>query len=147
MKKLVQSSFDDLQPFMGLVLPKLEIACRFSIGKYTAEDIFDFVKKDIMQIWLAFDDEVIDGFIITQIVGYPKIKSLRFICLMGVGIEGWQKFMCAIGDWLPFVRQVEDWGKSIGCSLSQIECPAPWENYMTNYGYSRGHVILNRELQ
>jgi hypothetical protein len=146
MKRLVQTSFDDLQPFMGLVFPKLVVACRYSIGRYEAGDIIEYIKTNHMQLWLAFDEEELDGFILTQIIDYPQAKALRFLCLMGVRIEGFQEFMAVIGDWLPFVRQVEEWAIGLGCVLSQIESPAAWELYMRDYGYKRGHVILDKEL-
>ena len=66
---------------------------------------------------------------------------------MGVGVDGWRKFMERIGGWLPFVRQVEEWGHSIGCKLSTIECPSTWELYLKDYDYRRGHVLLHKELE
>lgn len=65
---------------------------------------------------------------------------------MGVEIDGWQKFMTVIDSWIPFVRQIEEWGKGLGCTLSQIECPTTWELYLRDFGYKRGHVILDREI-
>ena len=146
MKTLVQTSYENLLPHLDAILPKLVIACSYSIGRFKAEDIIENIKLNRMQIWLAFDGDKLDGFILTQILDYPQTKALRILCLMGVGIEGWQKFMGAICDWIPFVRQVEDWAKGLGCTLSQIECPATWELYLRDMNYKRGHVLLDREL-
>lgn len=147
MKRLALTSFAELQQHMKAVLPKLDIACSYSIGRYTSKDILKYIEADYMQIWLAFNGDELDGFILTQIIDYPQAKSLRFICLMGVGVEGWQEFIRVIDGWLPFTRQIEEWGLSMGCSLSQIECPAAWDLYLRNFGYSRGHVLLDKELK
>lgn len=146
MKRLVQSTFLDLDNYIEQIFPKLVIACSYSIGRFKAEDIIELIKTNQMQIWLAYNDDALDGFILTQILNYPQTMALRIFCLMGIEVEGWRKFMMVINDWIPFVRQVEDWGKSLGCTLSQIECPATWELYLRNFGYKRGHVILDREL-
>ena len=146
MKCLLQTSHDDLLTHIDAILPKLVIACSYSKGKFKAEDIIEQIKSNQMQMWLAFDRDNLDGFIITQILDYPRTKTLRIFCLMGVGVEGWKKFLTVINDWIPFVRQVEAWGKSLGCTLSEIECPSTWELYLGNFGYNRAHVLLDREI-
>jgi len=147
MNRLVPTLYEDLHDVLNDIMPKLEIACNYSLGRYKPEDLINEIKANTMQIWLAFNDNTLDGFVLTQVLDYPQTKTLRIMCLMGVGVEGWQAFMEKIKDWVGFVRQIEDWGKSIGCSLSQIECPPTWEVYMNNYGYRRGHVLLNKELK
>lgn len=147
MKRLVPTLYDELHPYLAVIYPKLVIACAYSGGKYIAEDVMEYIKINHMQIWLAFDEDELDGFILTQVIDYPRAKALRFLCLTGVRIEGWQAFMEVIDDWIPFTQQVEDWGKSIGCKRSEIECPATWEIYMRNYAYKRGHVLLDKELK
>ena len=146
MKRLVQYPYDDLLEHIDAIFPKLVIACSYSIGRFKAEDIIEQIKTNQMQIWLAFDEKKLDGFILTQVLNYPQTLALRILCLMGVEIEGWQSFMACINDWIPFVRQVEDWAKGFGCTLSQIECPATWELYLRDMGYKRGHVLLDREI-
>lgn len=143
---LIQKSREELEEYLGLILPNLEDACKHSLGRYEANDILRCIADGTMQIWLGFDKEVLEGFILTQVIDYPKVKAVRFLCLRGVSVEGWHEFMSKIGDWLPFVKQVEDWALSLGCSLSQIECPATWELYLRDFGYKRGHVLLDRSL-
>jgi hypothetical protein len=146
MKRLVPTPYDDLQPYLDVVYPKLVVACSYSLGRLRAEDVIEYIRTNHMQIWLAFEDDDLDGFIITQILEYPAAKELRFICLTGVRVEGWQEFMETIGGWIPYTKQVEDWAESIGCTISQVECPAPWEVYLKDYEYRRGHVLLQKKL-
>ena len=146
MKNLVLSSYDDLLPYMDKVFPKLEIACSYSLGRFQAVDIVEYIRIGFMQIWLAFDGDELDGFVLTQILDFPRAKELRILCLMGVRIEGPQAFLASIGSWLEFVKKVEDHGREIGCSLVQIECPATWELLVKDFGYERGHVLLKKEI-
>lgn len=146
MKRLTLASLDEFETYRDQIIPKLDIACTHSIGRYKSEDVIWYIREGHMQLWLAFEDDSLDGFILTQLIEYPQKKSLRFLCLMGVGVEGWLSFMKTIKDWLPFVKQIEDWSVEKGCSLSQIECPAAWQLYLRDIGYSRGHVLLDKEL-
>ena len=146
MKNLVLSSYDDLLPYMDRVFPKLEIACSYSLGRFQAVDIVEYLRVGFMQIWLAFDDDVLDGFILTQIIDYPRAKELRVLCLTGVEIEGPLAFLASIRDWIPHVKTLETHAVSIGCSLVQIECPAQWELLVKDFGYERGHVLLKKEI-
>lgn len=146
MKRLVLTSFDDMQEYSDVLYSRLEDACKFSLGRYKAEDLINSIKINHMQLWLAFDGADLDGFILTQIINYPQSMALRFLCVMGVVIDNWLEFIKNIGSWLPFVKQIEGWAQSIGCVLSQIECPAAWELYMRDLGYKRGHVMLDKEL-
>ena len=86
------------------------------------------------------------GYILTEVINYPRAKAVRFLCLTAIDIKGFDKFLAVIGEWVPFVKQVEEWAKGIGCVLSQIESPATWELFMKDYGYRRTHVYLDREL-
>ena len=131
---------------MGLVLPKLVTACAESNGRYTAEDIIQNISDNSMQIWLAFNGEALDGFILTQMLSYPHARTVRFMCAAGVGIDGPQEFVDQIKDWMPFMQQVEDWAYGLGCSLSQIEAPPQWAYYIKHAGYGSEHVLFSKRL-
>ncbi len=146
MKHLVLTSFEEMQKHMGVLRSCLQEACTFSLGRYCAEDLISYIQAGHMQLWLAFTGECLDGFLLTQIIPYPQTKAVRFLCCMGVDIDNWLEFIKRIGDWVPYVEQIEDWARGLGCTLSQIECPAPWELYMRDLGYKRGHVLLDKEL-
>ena len=147
MKNLVLSSYDDLLPYMDKVLPKLAIACSYSLGRFKAEDIVEYLRVGAMQAWLAFSEaRELDGFILSEIITWPRCKELRILCLMGVAIEGPAEFLQKIGGWLHLVKQVEDHARGAGCALVQIECPAQWELLLRDFGYERGHVLLKKEI-
>ncbi len=146
MRRLVPASQNDLAVMEDRIYPKLVTACEYSLGRFKAEDIIENIKKNIMQLWLAFNDEVLEGLLITEIVQYPQKRAVRIICLTGIEVDGWQKFVSVIEEWIPFTKQIESWGKSIGCSMSQIECPPTWELYLRDFEYKRGHVLLHKEI-
>ena len=144
MKRLLHSPYDDV--LSTVVYPKIVEACKTSAGKFGADDVVKKIKSNEYQLWLAYDDEDLDGIVLTEIVQYPQAKTLRFICLTGIKVDDFSKFMAVIDDWLVFVNQIEEWGKSLGCVLSEIEGPQGWGALMKKYGYKCSHIILNKEL-
>lgn len=147
MKRLALTSFDELSPYMDVVQPRLIEACSYSGGRYSPEHLVESLQNNSMQIWLAFDGDDLNGFLLSQILEYPKARTLRFFCCMGVKIGGWQVFMTEIGGWLPFMAEAEEWGKHQGCSLSQIEAPQGWGLLIKNLGYNPTHVLFEKGLR
>lgn len=146
MKRLSLTSFDDLKPYLDLIEPKIVIACSTSNGRYKSEDILNGIRDNSMQIWLAFNVESLNGFVLTQLLSFPQARVARLMCAMGIEIDGPGAFLAEIRDWLPFIKQIEDWAKSLGCSLMQIEAPPGWEFYVRNLGYGDEHVLFSKGL-
>lgn len=146
MKRLSLTPFEILVPYLGLIEPKIAIACSKSNGRYSAEDILSSIRDNSMQIWLAFKGESLDGFVLTQILSYPQARVARLMCAMGIEIDGPEAFVEEIRDWLPFIKNVEDWAKSLGCPLMQIEAPLGWEFYVRGLGYGNEHVLFSKGL-
>ena len=146
MKRLVLTSHDDLVPYLDTVFPKIVASCSHSGGRITGEGVLAQLKTNQMQIWLAFNGMTIDGFVLTQIYDWGKTKTLKIFCVEGVAVEGWEKFLSVIDDWVGVVKEIEDWAKNLGCTLCEIECQPGWELLLRGFGYQKSHVLLSRDL-
>lgn len=135
-KTLILAKPDDLDVFMGFIRPKLVAACKRSDGKWLVDDAIGLIQAGSWFLWIAKEGLEITGLCITEINQYPHARFLRFICATGIHAK----------DWAGFVRQIEAWGKKMGCVTSQIECRPGWEKLMSEFGYKKTHVILYRPL-
>lgn len=146
MKQIVPVGYEELEGMMDIIYPKIEAACLDSVGKFGAEDVIGRIRRNEFQLWLARDEDKIYGLILTEIAAFPQEKVLRFICFTGVEVVGFEQFMALINDWLPLVGGIEEWGRGVGCSVSQMECHPVWERLMAGNGYEKTHIILNKRL-
>ena len=131
--------------FPDIALPALEVACASSMGKYNPTDILAEIERGSMQVWLAKDGDALDGFLLTQLLNYPGYKTLRLMCCQAVSVVA-VDFMGTIREYLPLLTVIEDWGRKLGCELSEIEAPETWELLLRGTEYVRGHVLLAKRL-
>jgi len=136
MKTLTLVRRDDIEEVQWFIIPKLISACRRSDGKWLVDDALRFISDGAWFLWIAREGDEVTGLCITEINEYPHARFLRFICATGIHAK----------DWAGFVKQIEAWGRSMGCSRSQIECRHGWEKLMSSFGYKKTHVILYRNI-
>ncbi len=65
-----------------LAEPHLVRAAEYTYGRYDALDILDLLLNDHHQLWLTFNDQGIDGALVTVIKQYPK-KRMLDLCFIG----------------------------------------------------------------
>lgn len=138
MSNLVLIAPHDLSSVINMVYPKIEAATSYSVGKYHGADIVRQLAAGSMQLWLAYDDEndKLDGLAITEIAVYPQRKICRFLCATGENYK----------DWFHHMEEMEKWGEKMGCTGFQAECRPGWERPLKEIGYSKSHIIMNKEL-
>lgn len=138
MNTLVLVSPQNFPNIINLVMPRIENATAYSVGKYKGADIVRLIASGAMQLWLAYDDEneKLEGLAITEIAQYPQRKICRFICATGENYERWFHHM----------EEMEKWGISMGCDGFQAECRAGWQRPLKDQGYRLSHIIMNKEL-
>lgn len=135
---LILISPSNLPNVLSLVYPKIEAATAYSVGKYTGTDVLRSIAAGTMQLWCAFDEdkENIQGIAITEIAVYPQRKVCRFLCATGEDLA----------DWIDLIDGMEVWATNIGCDGFQAECRPGWEKLLRARGYTKSHVILNKEI-
>lgn len=128
----------NLPNVLNLVYPKIEAATAYSVGKYKGSDILQKIVSGNMQLWAAYneDKDTVDGVAITEIAVYPQRKICRFLCATGENLI----------EWINLIEGMEEWAIEMGCDGFQAECRPGWEKLLKGFGYSKSHVILNKEL-
>jgi hypothetical protein len=110
---------------------EIQSALEFSAGTHTIEDVWDGIQKNDFQLWTG-----IKSVIITEIVVYPRKKNLHFF-LAGGDL-----------DEIKIMRVfIEQWGKSIGCSMASICGRRGWEKALQADGYKRNTWYTSKDLK
>ena len=68
-KEHIDLVWKDIEPFA--------VKCaKYTYDRFSADDMLEGIKTKDQQLWIAFDDNKIQGFWITEVLEYPQIKTL-----------------------------------------------------------------------
>jgi len=104
--------------------------------EYTEQEIFNGLKNREYQLWCALrDDNQIEAALVTSI---KKTADGRSYCLLqACGGDD-------LADWLPFLDEVEEWARSMGCSEMRIYGRRGWLKVLD--GYKPTNTKLSKDL-
>ncbi len=124
------------------VVPFLDKPLEIGLGEVGLDDIKEWIKNKIQELWLFLDEEEqkIIGACTTQIIVYPNKKHLR-IQLVGAEKNRLQEWM---EEW-PLIAA--DFCKKN--NISNIEITAHrtgWERILSNKGYKKYYTVLVKEI-
>ena len=76
------------------------------------QDIKDRIKKNLMQLWIAWEEEdrKVYAVGVTEITQYPKYKTLNFRILTGENME----------KWTHLIQPIESWAKGEGVTKMEF---------------------------
>lgn len=128
----------NLPNVIDLVYSQIDAATHYSVGKYKGVDVIRKIADGHMQLWVIYDEECdkVNGIAITEIAVYPRRKICRFLCATGEESN----------EWIGLIGNIEEWALNKGCDGFQAECRPGWERILKGFGYTKSHVILNKEL-
>jgi len=66
-----------------------ERCAKYTYGRFTAEDMLQGLLTKDQQLWIAFDDEGIHGFWVTEVLIYPQTKTLVLHFTGGKDFNEW----------------------------------------------------------
>ena len=99
-------------------------------------DIKDLIKKDLMQLWVAWSekDQKVYAVGVTELKQYPKLKTMNFRILTGEKMELWVKFL----------EPMEEWAKEQGVTKMEFYSRPGWEKFLKTKGYVKSNVQLDK---
>lgn len=116
--------------FVEKVWPDIESymdgAAQYTFGRYTKEDIKASLLNEPQQLWIAFDDGVIYGAVVTEVCSYPQIQALVMHFTGGVELTKWKDPMLAI---------LQRFAKDSECSIIESYGRAGWERVFKGDGF------------
>lgn len=131
-------TFRDINNIWPLISGLYNSIGRNTRGRYAPNDILQLIQNEKQDIWLArkmADDQVVMA-CTTQVLQYPQLKSV-FISV----VAGENRF-----DWMWILPQIEQWAKSIGCTLVEADGRLGWAKTIEPAGYKKEKILFSKEL-
>lgn len=79
--------------------------CRAGGGRYKPDDYYKAILERNMQLWLVWNRDCLQAFVITEIIDYPHKRYCNIHALGGRHHD----------DWIHLVGNIEEWAKMKGC--------------------------------
>lgn len=101
-------------------------ASEYTNGRYEVQDILDTITDYGYYLWVAFDDAVIKGAVVTNIVAYPRRKVLCMQFCGGVELAQWKD---------PMLQILQSFAFDAGCDGIEATARPGWAKIFKNDGY------------
>jgi len=102
--------------------------------EFLTVDLYEYISKGKIQLWIAFDEEKIRAVCTTQIVTYPRLKVCAVLYLAGSGYK----------DWIMFQDYIGAWAKENGCSHLEGYFRKGWLRVLKDW--SASWTLARKEL-
>lgn len=119
-----------------LVIYHLQKIANGSDGKYLVEDIVEIFKQDKFQIWVASKNGIIYGTLLTEIITYPRKRTMRCVGIAGENAIKWVKLLI----------ELEEIAKSWGCDMMESCHPVKFEKLLVTGGWREFHRLWVKDL-
>lgn len=113
-------------PMWPKVRPYLSKAVEHTGGRYETDDILVALFNNEQHLWVAFNDEGVQGVAVTMFLSYPRKSVLSILFCAGVDAKEWR------GEMLSTLRK---WAKDHGCDAIEACGRKGWTRYMEQYGF------------
>jgi hypothetical protein len=119
-----------------LVKDYIQDALNRSGGYADHEHIKDQIKKNLMQLWVAWseDDQKLYAVGVTELKEYPKYKTMNFRILTGERMD----------LWVQYLEPMEQWAKQQGVDKMEFYARPGWEKFLKTKGYVKSHIQLDK---
>lgn len=102
-------------------------------GSYSDEDILTRIQIRDMQLWLVPGRAAA----VTQILDYPKRRTLAILYLGGEGMKGWLD---------PLIDTIEEFGRAMDCSCLEEHGRKGWERIGKKRGGELVYSVMRKAL-
>lgn len=119
------------------VLPFLNESVVWARGRVTADDLLRFLVNGQMHLWVAHEENVVHGHVITEIKQYPQCKMLTVqYCAMTPGT------LELVEDEMQDVAA--RFAQDAGCAGIEFVGRPGWRNTAKKYGYEVQSVMYQK---
>ena len=117
--------------FQSLTL--IERALQYD-STHTLNDVLADIREGRAQLWLATDNDEVEGIAVTCITEYPQTTTCLIWLCAGISRE----------KYTPLIGNIEQWAKAHGCASISLEGRAGWERILTDF--TKTKIILEKRL-
>ena len=106
--------------------PFIEKAAEYTYGRYSASNLYDMVKDDDHQLWVAYDGGDFKGIVLTNVMNYPQRRVLCMGFCGGIELKDWKT---------PMLNLLKRYAKDMGCDSIEAFGRPGWANVFKKDGY------------
>jgi hypothetical protein len=129
--KYVDTCWDKVEKFV-------DKAAKYTYGRYTTSNIYDMVKENDYQLWVAYDNSVFKGVVVTNVLTYPQRKLLGMQFCGGEELSTWKK---------PMLSLLKRFARDSGCEGIESTGRPGWAKVFQNDGYKATWVTYELPLE
>jgi hypothetical protein len=115
------------------IKPYMEKAAKYTYGRFTADDIYDSIVEHGYHLWVAFDEEIILGAVVTQFMVYPKRKTLSMTFCGGTHLHNWKD---------PMLALLQKFAADMSCDGIESTARKGWAKIFKSDGYKERWVTF-----
>ena len=105
-------------------------------GTYTAENVREWLVKELMQLWIAGTKERgVEALAVTEILQHQKCRVLNILICTGKDRDRWLAHLGAIETWARTDK---------GCDRALLYARKGWARHLPDYKLT--HVLLEKRL-
>ena len=129
---------DDINKVFPIVRDYLDKAAKLSGGRYTIEEVYENVRFNNQQLWIAFNDTEIVASAVTELISYSKIKTLVGHFIGGKDLESWKQ---------PIVDALAKFAKAEGCDRIEFMGRRGWGKPLKKIGWQESYRVYEYFLE
>lgn len=119
------------------VKPLLDKAVNTSKGKFSIEDIYEYLLNGYYSLWIVMENKKVIAAITTRIVEYPASKGMAMDWIGGENIN----------KWLPVAqKQISEFAKECGCSHLEGFGRKAWQRVLKKFNWEPEYIAYRMEL-
>lgn len=121
--------YEEVERVWPSIEPYMDGAAEYTHGRFTADDILEQVLHYDHILWLAYENEIIKGAVVTSILNYPRAKTLSMVFTGGINLDEWKE---------PMLDVLRRWAKDNECDSIESTGRPGWAKVFK----ADGHVPL-----
>lgn len=128
----------DYIPCFHAIHDYLEKSAKYTYGRFTADDIKKNLLTTNKQLWIAYKHVQIYGFVVTEIVTYPQMKTLMMHFTGGVHLNKWKDNM---------LKTLQEFAKELNCEVIESYGRKGWGKVFKQDGYKPRFIYYELPLE
>ena len=121
-----------------LIEEYLKKAAKFTFGRYSEQDIKNELLTKQQQLWIAFEGTNLFGFVVTEVITYPKMKTLIMHFTAGKELPRWKDVM---------LFELRNFSKLNNCKIIESYGRKGWAKVFKQDGYKTKFIFYELPVE